>query len=60
MSLSLPDLVKFLFEVSLQSSHPLCEILANQTLTKVMDRLGHNSDDDMHLICLSRNREQNK
>jgi hypothetical protein len=34
--------------------------VANQNLTKVMNGLGHKSDDDMHLICLSRNRKLNQ
>jgi hypothetical protein len=52
--------MKFIVEISLQSSHPLCEILVNQTLIKAMDGLCHSSNDDMHLICLSRNGEINK
>jgi hypothetical protein len=32
----------------------------NPNLRKVMDGLGHSSDDDMHLINLSTNREINQ
>jgi hypothetical protein len=32
----------------------------NSNLRKVMEGMGHNSDDDMHLICLSINRKINK
>jgi hypothetical protein len=34
--------------------------VVNPNLRKMMDGLGHSSDDDMHLICLSINREINQ
>jgi hypothetical protein len=47
---------------NLQSSHRfnLQYFAVNPNLRKKMGGLDHSSDDDMHLICLSRNRELNQ
>jgi hypothetical protein len=59
-----PYLMAALVEPLLQSSHPICGIsvtLCSEPKPQKGDGgLGHSSNNDMHLICLSRNKELNQ